>query len=67
MRRHSREGRVVSVDDARRSRSNRPAHAESFAEDAVLRDLVEILPLSIFGGERPVDTPVVVSFEHLQS
>lgn len=59
---HWRE-RAVSANDAPRSRSSRPAHAGSFAEDVVLRDLVENLLLSIFEGEIPVDRPADVSLE----
>jgi hypothetical protein len=49
--------RVLSANDAPKSRSGRPARVGSFAEDAVLHGLVMNLLLSIFGEERLVDTP----------
>jgi len=61
--RHWRVVKVVIVDDAPRSRSSRPMHAGWFAEDAVLRDLVENLPLLRFEVERQVGMPIDVSLE----
>ena len=55
--------RVLTANDAPKSRSSRPVRAESFAEGAVLRDLVESPLLSIFGVEILVDKPREVSFE----
>lgn len=51
-------GRVPSANDAPKSRSSRPAHVGSFAEDAVLRGLVMNLLLSICEEGIPVDTPI---------
>jgi hypothetical protein len=59
-------GRVVIVDDVRRSRSSRLMRVVSFAEGVGLHDLVMNLLLLIFEAGRLVDKPVVVSFELLK-
>ena len=60
-------GRVVIVDDVRRSRSSRLMRVVSFGEGAELHDLVMSLLLLIFEVGKLVDTPVVVSFELLKT
>ena len=57
---------ALSANDAPKSRSSRPGHVVLSAEGAALHGLVNSPLLSIFGGERLVDTPRNVSLELAQ-